>query len=287
MIIDGKKIAGEIKEQLAEQFSGRSAVLAVVLVGEDPASIKFVERKKKFGEEIGVEVRVLEYENDISEEDLVEEVQKLADNDQIGGLIIQLPLPKHIDTGRILNLVSANKDVDALTADASVDSPVVEAIMEILDRGGIDLHNKKIVVVGQGQLVGRPVAIRLAQEGFDVEVANSTTGDLKKLTLSADVIISGVGKPGLITPDMVKEGVILIDAGTSEQASKLAGDIDLACADKASLFTPVPGGVGPMTVAMLLKNTVSLSLIHKKFKIDSWTILKNLVALIMLLFDFL
>ena len=263
MIIDGKKIAGEIKEQLAERFSGRSAVLAVVLVGEDPASIKFVERKKKFGEEVGVEVRVLEYEDDIAEENLAEEVQKLAGNDQVGGIIIQLPLPKHIEANRILNLVPASKDVDALTADASVDSPVVEAIMEILDRGGVDLNNKKIVVVGRGQLVGRPVAIRLAQDGFDVEVASTATGDLKKLTLSADVIISGVGKPGLITPDMVKEGVILIDAGTSEQASKLAGDIDLACADKASLFTPVPGGVGPLVVAMLFKNLAKLNLSKK------------------------
>lgn len=259
MIIDGKKMAGEIKEQLADQFFGQSVVLAVVLVGEDPASIKFVERKKKFGEEIGVEVRVLEYENDISEEDLAEVVQKLADNDLVEGMIIQLPLPKHISTDRILNLVPADKDVDALTADASVDSPVVEAIMEILARGGIDLHNKKIVVVGQGQLVGRPISIRLAQEGFDVEVATVATRDLKKLTLSADVIISGVGKPGLITLDMVKEGVVLIDAGTSEQASKITGDIDPTCANKASLFTPVPGGVGPLVVAMLFKNLAKLN----------------------------
>ncbi|MFA6416504.1 MAG: bifunctional 5,10-methylenetetrahydrofolate dehydrogenase/5,10-methenyltetrahydrofolate cyclohydrolase [Candidatus Paceibacterota bacterium] len=265
MIIDGKKIAGEIKEQLVEQFSGRSTVLAVVLVGEDPASIKFVEYKKKFGEAVGVEMRVLEFEADITEEDLAEEVEKLANDDKIDGMIIQLPLPKNISTDKILNLVPANKDVDALTADASVDSPVVEAVMEILDRGGIDLNGKKIVVVGRGQLVGRPIAVRLAQEGYDVEVASTATGDLKKLTLSADVIISGVGKPGLITPDMVKDGVVLVDAGTSDlpaqagQASKLAGDIDPTCADKASLYTPVPGGVGPLVVAMLFKNLAKLS----------------------------
>lgn len=267
MIIDGKKMAAEIREELAENFSGRPVVLAVVLVGEDPASIKFVERKKKFGEEIGVDVRVFEYAEDVTEEDLSAEVQKLADSDQVGGIIIQLPLPPHINNSRILNLVPANKDVDALTADASVDSPVVEAIVEILDRGRVELNNKKIVVVGQGQLVGRPVAIRLAQDGFDVEVASSTTKDLKALILTADVVISGVGKPGLITPDMVKEGVVLVDAGTSEQSSKLIGDIDPACADKASLFTPVPGGVGPIVVAMLFKNLLRLVVSSSPYRV--------------------
>jgi methylenetetrahydrofolate dehydrogenase (NADP+)/methenyltetrahydrofolate cyclohydrolase len=163
-------------------------------------------------------------------------------------------------------LIPANKDIDALTGDSSVDSPVAEAVMEILGQSGISLSDKKNLVVGQGKLVGCPVANRLAQEGFNVEVATINTVDLKKLTLSADIVISGVGKPYFITPDMIKEGVVLIDAGTSDlpfsltgQATKLAGDFDPACSDKASLFTPVPGGVGPIVVAMLFKNLAKLT----------------------------
>jgi methylenetetrahydrofolate dehydrogenase (NADP+)/methenyltetrahydrofolate cyclohydrolase len=269
MIIDGKKIAEEIKlelKQTLQQASGKKLVLAVVLVGEDPASIKFVEYKKKFGEAIGVEVRVFEYEADIEQTDLAEEINRLAVDEKVEGIVVQLPLPacagrpKQIETEKILNIIPAEKDVDALTADASVDAPVAEAVMEILKRGDVDLNNKKILVIGQGKLVGRPVSVILAQEGYDVDTADINTKNLKEKTLQADIIISGVGKPGLIKADMVKKGVILIDCGTSELKSQLSGDIDPTCADKASLFTPVPGGVGPIVVAMLFKNLLKLAL---------------------------
>lgn len=258
MLVDGKKMAEEIKGELAGFFRDRSAVLAVILVGNEPTSVKFVERKKKFGEAIGVTVKVFEFEENITENDLAEEIEKMANDESINGLVIQLPLPHGFNVERILNSIPAIKDVDALTANASVDSPVVEAIMEIFNRHNVDLINKKILVVGQGKLVGRPLTIYLLQEGYDVEVADVKTIDLKKKTLSADVIISGVGKPSLITPEMIKNGVILIDAGTAEQAGKIKGDIDLACIDKSKLLTPVPGGVGPLVVAMLFKNLSKL-----------------------------
>ena len=272
MIIDGKKISEEIKAELKERLIGRRLILTVVLVGDDPASTKFVERKKKFGEAIGVEMRVLEFGADILEVDLAEEINKLANNERVSGIVVQLPLPKQINTNKILNLIPAEKDVDALTDNASVDSPVVEAVMEVLRRGHVDLTGKKILVVGQGQLVGRPIAICLAQAGHEVEVVDINTKNLREKTLVADVIISGVGKAGLIKPEMmaspklsvggIKEGVVLIDCGTSEQNGQLAGDIDPACADKASLFTPVPGGVGPVVVAKIFENLIKLAKIN-------------------------
>lgn len=258
MIINGKEIADTIKAELKQSFEGNKSALAVVLVGDDPASRKFVERKIKFGTEVGVEVRLFEYETDITEEDLEEEVEKLANKEEIKGIVVQLPLPKQINTGKILNLIPASKDVDALTDNASVLAPVAVAVKEILERSQINLEGKKILVVGQGRLVGRPVAIWLAQEGYDVETADISTKNLSEMTLRADIIISGVGKPGLIKPENIKEGVVLIDAGTSESAGKLVGDIDPACADKSLLFSPVPGGVGPITVAMIFKNLLQL-----------------------------
>lgn len=258
MIVDGKSLAGDLKQELKEKLEGENLVLAVVLVGDDQASKKFVERKIKFGAEVGVEVRLFEYENTITEDDLGAEVEKLANKNDIHGIVIQLPLSKQINPTKILNLIPADKDVDALSENASVLAPVAGAVKEILERHSIDLADKKILVVGQGKLVGRPVAIWLVQESYDVETADINTSNLIELTLGADVIISGVGKPGLIKPEMVKDGVVLIDAGTSEQGGKLAGDADSDCADKCALFTPVPGGVGPITVAMIFKNLAQL-----------------------------
>jgi methylenetetrahydrofolate dehydrogenase (NADP+)/methenyltetrahydrofolate cyclohydrolase len=215
--------------------------------------------KKKFGEAVGVDVRVMEYDKEITEEELAEQVQRLSDDSGIHGVVVQLPLPKHISAEKILNLVPVRKDVDALNADASVLSPVVGAIKEIFERNNVDLNNKKIVIVGKGKLVGMPTAIWLAQEGYEVEMLDKKNSNLQSELKEMDVIISGAGVPGLITPDMLKPGAVLIDAGTTESAGKLAGDADPACADKCSLFTPVPGGVGSVTVAVIFKNLSSLS----------------------------
>ncbi len=253
MIVDGKQIAEEIKQELKEKVEGKKLVLGVVVVGDDMATVKFVEQKKKFGEAIGVEVKVFEYGVEISEEELGEQVQNMALNKDISGIVVQLPLSKTINASKILNLIPANKDVDALSENASVLSPVVGAVKEILEKYRVDLTGKKILVIGRGKLVGAPVAIWLTQEGYEVETADIKTKNLSGLTKNADVIISGAGKPGLIKPETIKQNAIVIDAGAP------IGDADPACAEHCSLFTPVPGGVGPITVAILFRNMLELT----------------------------
>ena len=263
MIIDGKALAEKIKQalRLALLAQGKNLRLDVILVGDNIVSEKYVERKKKIGEEIGVEVVVHELLEDISPIDLEEEIKKLSNDERVNGIIVQLPLPPQIDEQKILNLVAPEKDVDALNSEAKVLSPTVGAIREILNRNLVSIKGKKVAVVGKGKLVGRPVAIWLTQEGADVAVIDSKTADADstRLLQNADIIVSGVGKPGLVTPDKIREGVVLIDAATSEQNGSLKGDADPACATKCSLFTPVPGGVGPLTVVMLFKNLLELN----------------------------
>lgn len=259
MIIDGKEIRDEIKAELKEGARDfRMLSLAIVLVGEDPASVKFTAIKKKFGEEIGARVTIYEFEQTISEGDLAEAVERLAVDRSVDGIVIQLPLPKEINAEKILNLIPSDKDVDALTAETKVLPPVVGALAEILKRNNIEPSGKKAVVIGRGKLVGQPAAVWLSQEGALVDIADSHTGDISKLTLEADIVVCGAGVPGLLAPEMIKDGVVILDAATSEAGGKLAGDALPACADKASLFTPVPGGVGPLTVAMLFKNLLKL-----------------------------
>jgi len=255
MLIDGRKIRDELVDSLKSNFASiGGAVLAVVWVGDDPASEKFIAQKKRLAELVGVDLRLFEYEEDIEQTDLENVISRLANDSEIDGIIVQLPLPKKIDVQKIIDLIPSSKDVDALGKEAIFLSPVVSAIKEILEYYKIDFLHKKILVAGQGKLVGRPVAIWLAGLGADVSVLDEKTKDIRQILSTADIIISGVGKSGLITPDLIKEGVILIDAGTSEQGGRLAGDIDPACYQKASLYTPVPGGVGPVVLAMLFKN---------------------------------
>jgi len=254
-LVDGKKIRDEILAHLKQNFdSVGGAVLGVVWVGDDPATAKFVGQKQKFAQAAGVDLRLFEYGLDISQEGLEQQLNRLALDTEISGIIVQLPLPERIDPQKIIDLIPAEKDVDALGGEALVLSPVVEAVKEILSRAEISLSGNKFVVLGKGKLVGRPVAVWLAQEGTAVEVLDANSQDITSYLAQADVIISGVGRPSTIKPEMVKDGVVIIDAGTSEQAGQLAGDADPACAAKASIFTPVPGGVGPIVIAMLFQN---------------------------------
>lgn len=263
MIIDGKALADKIKKELKNSVNDKDLRLVIVRVGEDPVSERYVERKKKFGLDIGVEVVVWEYPSTISEADLSEEIIRLSSDNKVDGIIIQLPLPKEIKEQNILNLVPPEKDVDALGQEALVLSPIVGAVQTILSEYKVEIKKKKIVVIGQGRLVGKPVSVWLTQEGGDVTIVNSETSSPEKIIIQADIIISGAGEPNLLRPEMLKEGVVLIDAGTSDifidGFNKLAGDAHPACAEKCSLFTPVPGGVGPLTVAMLFKNLLSLA----------------------------
>ena len=261
MIIDGKALALVIKDELKKQVlaSGKKLKLAVVMVGDNQSSIRYVAKKKQFGEDIGVGVDVLQYPLSLNEDDLLKKIADLADNPQVSGLVIQLPLPAHINTETILKTVPVDKDVDALNPESKIMSPVARAVETILEHYQIKVAGKKSVVVGHGKLVGQPLASWLKTKKSEVQILDSRTADIKPITATADILILGAGSPHFLKPDMIKEGVVLIDAGTSEADSKLLGDADPACAVKCSLFTPVPGGVGPLTVAMLFKNLLTLA----------------------------
>ncbi len=258
-IIDGKKMATAIAERLLPRLSKLPPlVLAVVVVGKNPVSSRYVRAKTEQGRQLGIEVRVYDYKETVSEEELESEIKRLGNDTAIHGLIVQLPLPKHFDTDRIIKALPNTRDIDALSAEPLVDSPVVGAVGEILAAAGREPQGLATVVIGAGRLVGRPVAYWLAQHGARV----ITTTDIEKerpALKTADLIISGVGKPHIIRPDDVREGVIIIDAATNEDGGKLSGDADPACAARCSVFTPVPGGVGPITLVKLFENLVTLA----------------------------
>jgi len=275
MLVDGKKISEEIKESLKQEIKRNQLKLklAIVEVGSGEASDKFIERKIKFAEEIGVKTRIYKLSSDISNTQLrkkMAEINHIKEND---GVILQLPLPSHIKTQYILNGITLKKDVDVLSSRAfgnfatghfKVLPPVVGAIKIIFEKYNVDIKNKNIVVVGAGKLVGKPVAIWLINQGATVSVLNEFTSDLTEFIKKADIVISGAGKPGLISSEMVKDGVIIMDAGTTKPgfvATKpgFFGDVDPDVKEKASLFTPVPGGIGPLTVAMVFKNLIELN----------------------------
>ncbi len=271
MIIDGNKINREIAEELKKRAEGRKLSLAIVWVGDGPVSAKYIEKKKKFGEDIGVRVDVYKYGTGILTTELIAELKDILAKDP-SGIIIQLPLPKNIDSTAVLDLLPIDKDVDLLSdwaykffteGRSKIFPPVVASIKEIFDRNNIvSLQGLKAVVVGRGRLVGRPVASWLTRQGVEVFVISKEDwqSDLSTVALAqADIIVTGAGVPKLIKPDMVRDGVIIIDAATSDVAGYITGDVDPACVDKARIFSPVPGGVGPIAVAMLFKNLLILN----------------------------
>src|SRR3989344_4957582 len=277
MIIDGKAIAEKIKSSLREEISSskKKIRLAVIEVGSDLVMKKFVEQKKKFADAIGVDVRVYEIPVDISTNKLREKVSEIVHIKENNGVIVQLPLPPQINTQYILDAIVPEKDPDMLSSKswgafaagrAKILPPVAGAVKAVFDEHKVEIRDRNAVVIGAGRLVGKPLATWLLNAGATVSVIHRGTKNPEEYTRKADIIISGVGKPKLITSVMVKEGVVAIDCGTSEsppgagQASRQGvGDIDPGVSEKASLFAPVPGGVGPVTVAMLFKNLVELS----------------------------
>ena len=270
MIINGKEIAEKIKSSLREEIlaSKKKIRLAVLKVGADPVTAKYLEVKRKFAEAVGIDVRMYEVPFDISTNKLREKISEIMHIEENSGVIVQLPLPEAINAQYILDAIIPEKDPDMLSAKSwgkfstgksKILPPVVGAIKIIFDENKIELKGKSAVVVGAGRLVGKPAALWLMNEGATVSVIDENTQDQNSYTLKADIIISGVGKPRLIQPDMVKEGVIAIDCGTSESSGQVVGDIDPEVAKKSSLFAPVPGGVGPITIAALFKNLFELS----------------------------
>ena len=272
MIVDGKAIAEAVKAEVKDTVSvmGKRPSLFVLVQNKSLAIEKFVGIKKKIGEEIGVDVIVHEARDEDTTDELISCVSKAATIHQ--GIIVQLPLSTRegfqpVDTQRVLDAVPVTHDVDVLSKEAVIQfqngvlpilPPVVGAIKEILDRNNIIIKDKKIVVLGRGKLVGEPAALWLARQGGEVDVFTGKTLHIEEHTKTADILVLGTGTPGLIKPHMIKNGVVLFDAGTSEAKGKLTGDADPACADKCTLFTPTPGGIGPITAVLIFRNLLTL-----------------------------
>lgn len=252
MLIDGRGIAKKVLEETKEKFSqlNKPLNLAAILAGQDAELKKFLELKKKAAEEIGIGFRMYEFPEDISSSHLEEELNRMATDENIHGIIIELPFPKHLETQKILNIIPEEKDVDALSGKSKILPPAVEAVKQIFEEYSVDPKGKKAAVFGYGLLVGKPVSHWLIQEGATVSVITEYTKKPEKISREADIIISGVGKSGLITVDMIKSGSTVIDFGK---------DVDFeSVSKKASLITPPVGGVGPIVVATVLKNLVEL-----------------------------
>ena len=282
-IIDGKKISEDILNEISLEVKQRTNKgyktphLAAILVGDDGPSQTYVNSKINACKEVGFKSSLFKYDNNITEEKLLEEIGKINNDDDIDGFIVQLPLPNSINQENILNCVNPNKDVDGFhplnygKMTLGIDSFVPatpHGILELIKRYKIDLNGKKCLVIGRSQIVGRPISILLSQSkefcNATVTLAHSRTLNLNELTLDADVIISAIGRPEFLTENMVKEGSIIIDVGisrvkddNSNKGYKIVGDVDFKnVSKKTSFITPVPGGVGPMTIAMLLRNTL-------------------------------
>ncbi|NLT57657.1 MAG: bifunctional methylenetetrahydrofolate dehydrogenase/methenyltetrahydrofolate cyclohydrolase FolD [Clostridiales bacterium] len=277
VIIDGKAVAKQLRAELAQQVAQMAPApgLDVVLVGEDPASQVYVRGKIKACKEIGIRSREHRLPGQTTERELLDLLAQLNADKSVHGILVQLPLPGHIDERRILSAVLPQKDVDAfhpenvgriVSGDYLLAPCTPAGILELLDRYDIPIEGRHCVVVGRSNIVGKPQAILMLHRNATVSIAHSRTADLGGLTRQADILVAATGRAHLIGADMVKPGAVVIDAGiTRGESGKLVGDVDFeAVAPKASHITPVPGGVGPMTIAMLMKNTVLAAQLAKK-----------------------
>jgi methylenetetrahydrofolate dehydrogenase (NADP+)/methenyltetrahydrofolate cyclohydrolase len=272
-IIDGKNIATELRRKIKEEVEqikterGISPKLVVVLVGDDAASQIYVRNKERACAEVGILSEVQRIPSTIKESELIEQVRSLNNNKNIHGILVQLPLPKHLNEISVLNEISPDKDVDGLHPlnmgkllkgeDAKFIPCTAAGIMELILSTEVELMGKEAVVVGRSNIVGKPTAILLLKKHATVTICHSRTRDLGEVTRRAEVLIAAVGSPAIIKENMVKGGAIIIDVGMNRLGEKLVGDVDYEFVkNKASFITPVPGGVGPMTIAMLLKNTL-------------------------------
>ena len=274
IILDGKKLKNQILSEVKKEVAALPfiPIFCDVLVGNDPASIQYVQMKRRNAEACGIAFHKANFPASITTDNLIKEINILNKMKKMCGIIVQLPLPEHIDRQRVLDSIDPNLDVDCLGTIQSgkfyssyggendLGFPTALSCMALLDSINLDLNKKKIVVLGQGMLVGKPVAALLKFRGLNPVIITSKTPDKEELIKKADVIISGIGKGKYITGEMIKKGVALIDAGTSESDSGIIGDIDLeSVKDVARYVSPVPGGVGPVTVAMLLNNVLTVA----------------------------
>lgn len=259
MILYGKQVAEKIYKNLQKEIEAFRAKkitpsLAVVLIGENPASLSYITVKEKVAARLGIDFRLFHLPGFVQEREVKKLLEDLNHNKFISGIIVQLPLPKDFDTENILKKISPLKDIDGFCG--KFPAPTAQAILEILQFYKIFLKNKKIVLVGHGRLVGKPLEKLLLKNGLKPQICDSKTKNLKNILDTAEIIISAVGVSGLIKPEMVNKNAIVIDAGTSESKGKMAGDVDPAVYPKVRAYSPVPGGVGPVTVACLLRNVI-------------------------------
>lgn len=282
-IIDGKAVSQSVKDRIKEEAAqlkekyGVTAGLAVIIVGDDPASRIYVNNKKKACEYVGFDSYEYALPEETTESELLELVSKLNNDDRIDGILCQLPLPKHIDENVIINNIASNKDVDAfhpvnvgkiMIGDYSFLPCTPAGVMELIASVGVDIKGKECVVVGRSNIVGKPMSMLLLHKSGTVTICHSKTKDLKAECKRADILVAAVGVPKLIKGDMIKEGAVVIDVGMNRlDNGKLCGDVEFETASKvAGHITPVPGGVGPMTIAMLMQNTLTAAKVNRNIK---------------------
>ncbi len=271
MIIDGKAIATQIREEVKNKVreltfrTGKNIGLAVVLVGENPASLVYVGQKEKACAEVGITSFKIALPADITQDSLAEKIEELNEDPSVHGILVQLPLPEHLNESAVIEKISPKKDVDGfhplnigrLVAGEETFIPCTpQGIIELIERSGFTIEGQEAVVVGRSNIVGKPVALLLLQRHATVTICHTRTRNLGAVTRRADILVVAAGRPRLVKADMVKEGACVIDVGINRVEGKLVGDVDFEEVKKKASVTPVPGGVGPMTVAMLLKNTV-------------------------------
>ena len=270
-ILDGKKISQAVKDQLKikvkdfEEKYGRKITLAVVLVGENPASQVYVKNKITATEYVGMKSLSFYLPENSTEQDVEQTISSLANDNSVDGILVQLPLPKHLDENKILSLIPAEKDVDGFLAEnvgnlmLGLQTTVActpFGVLKMLQSENIELSGKNAVVLGRSNIVGKPMAMLLLKENCTVTICHSKTQNLASICKNADIIVAAIGKPKFVTKDVVKEGAVVVDVGINRTENGLVGDVDFdAVKDIASYISPVPGGVGPMTIAMLLENT--------------------------------
>jgi methylenetetrahydrofolate dehydrogenase (NADP+)/methenyltetrahydrofolate cyclohydrolase len=271
-IIDGKALAKSIRKDVKDEVTkltekyGKSPHLVVVLVGENPASQTYVRMKHRACERAGIRSTAINKDPSITENELLDTVKELNEDPDVHGILVQLPLPKHIDSNKVINTIAYEKDVDGFhpmniaalqIGTKGIVSATPKGIMTLLEHTGIQVEGKQALVIGRSNIVGKPVAQLLLNKNATVTIAHSRTRNLETLCKAADIVVAAVGRPKMVTGDMIKEGATVIDVGVNRVEDKLIGDVDFESAkDKAAHITPVPGGVGPMTIASLLQNTV-------------------------------
>lgn len=281
-IIDGKAVSKQVRERVAEETAqlkkkGITPGLAVIIVGDDPASQVYVRNKERACEEVGFYSEKFALPENTTQQELNALVKELNERPEVSGILCQLPLPKHLDDKEVINLIDPLKDVDAfhpvnvgaiMIGDYNFLPCTPAGVMELIHSTGVEISGKKAVVMGRSNIVGKPMAMLLLHENATVEITHSKTVDLKSITSQADILVAAIGRAKFVTADMVKDGAVVIDVGMNrDENGKLCGDVDFeSVKDKCSFITPVPGGVGPMTISMLMQNTLTAAKIQNNIK---------------------